>query len=97
MKSQDFVNKAVKTAPAEVEQPPVVTVQELTYPEINMESLQARFDSLLQETASAGASAAGSVATVVGELGGQSPKELRKKQQGYTNVITRGGPVKAKK
>ena len=52
----------------------------------------------LAENASAGASSAGSVATVVGELGGgMSQKELRKKQQGYSNMQTRGGPVKVKK
>ncbi len=96
MKSQDFVNKKPKIVesaePAQAE-----TVAELVFPEFNIESVQARFEQLLAETASAGASAAGSVATVVGELGGQSPKELRKKQQGYTNVIKRGGTVKAKK
>jgi hypothetical protein len=52
----------------------------------------------LAENASAGASSAGSVAAVVGELsGGMSQKELRKKQQGYSNMQTRGGPVKVKK
>jgi len=97
MKSADFVNKRPKIVEAAAEPVVVETVVEPDYPEINMESLQAKFDSVLQETASGGASAAGSVATVVGELGGQSPKQLRKKQQGYTNVIKRGGPVKAKK
>ncbi len=96
MKSTDFVNikpKLVESAePVQPAEPQI-----LEYPEFSVESVQARFEQLLAETASAGASAAGSVATVVGELGGQSPKELRKKHQGYTNVITRGGAVKAKK
>lgn len=97
MKSADFVNKRPKIVEATAEPVVVETMAELDYPEINMESLQAKFDSMLQETASAGASSAGAVATVVGELGGQNPKQLRKKQQGYTNVVSRGGPVKAKK
>lgn len=39
---------------------------------------------------------AGSVAAVVAPLGGTA-KKLKEKTTEYTNVIKRGGPVKAKK
>lgn len=50
----------------------------------------------LKEDATAGATGAGSVAAVVGELGG-GQAELRKRQQSYTNQQTKGGAVKVKK
>lgn len=51
----------------------------------------------IKETASAGATGAGSVAAVVKELSGNGSKELRKRQQTYTNQVSKGGPVKTKK
>mgnify|MGYP006921482770 CR=1 FL=1 len=50
----------------------------------------------LTEDATGGASSAGAVSAVVKKLG-ETPKELVKRQQTYTNVRTKGGPVKAKK
>lgn len=50
----------------------------------------------LKENASAGASSAGSVASVSTALRGSS-KALIKRQKNYTNQRTAGGAVKAKK
>jgi hypothetical protein len=49
----------------------------------------------LNEDASAGATATGSVAAVVGTLG-SSVKDLVKKQKGYTNIIKRNPVAKVK-
>lgn len=54
------------------------------------------FLKLIRENASAGATAAGGVATVTTGLGGGT-KTLIKRQKNYTNQRTPGGAVKAKK
>lgn len=66
------------------------------YPEITAESLTAKFDALLGECASAGATGAASIGAVVSPLG-QGPAEIIRRQKNYTNQKTKGGPVKVKK
>lgn len=66
------------------------------YPEITSESLEARFEQLLDESASAGATGAASVGTVVSPLG-QSPLDIVRRQKNYTNQRTKGGSVKVRK
>lgn len=54
----------------------------------------------LRENATGGATGAGSVAVVSGTLGEKgdfSKKDVTKKLGGYSNMLTRGGPVKVKK
>jgi hypothetical protein len=54
----------------------------------------------IKEDASAGASSSSVVAvspTALGEKGGFSKKDVNKKLGGYSNMLTRGGPVKAPK
>lgn len=50
----------------------------------------------IKEDATAGASSTGSIASVVGELGG-STRELIKRQKNYTNQKTAGGMIKGVK
>jgi hypothetical protein len=96
MNSKDFVNVKPKKAvePAPVIEESVV----LEYPEFNLQAVQEKFENLINETASAGVSSAGAVATVVkplGEKGGTA--SLIKRQKSYSNQRTAGGTVKVKK
>jgi len=96
MKTTDFIIKIPKT-PAilqpEVQEPAPV---ELTMPEFTFESAEEKFAELISEDATAGASCAGTISAVVSPLG-QGPKDIIRRQTGYTNQLSKGGPVKVKK
>lgn len=66
------------------------------YATVTNESLEEQFARLLGEDATAGATSAGTVSAVVSPLG-QGPKDIIRRQQGYTNQLSKGGPVKVKK
>jgi len=54
----------------------------------------------IKEDATGGSSSSSVVATsmtALGEKGGFSKKDVNKKLGGYSNMLTRGGPVKAPK
>lgn len=65
-------------------------------PEFNMESAYKKYEDMIKEDASAGASSAGAVASVSSALGGGT-KQLVKRQGSYSNQRTAGGAVKVKK
>jgi len=65
-------------------------------PTFNTESAYKKYEEILSEEASCGATASPSVAVVMSELGG-SATSIIKRQQAYSNQRTKGGPVKAKK
>jgi hypothetical protein len=70
--------------------------QQPEVPTFNAESAYKKYEEIINEEASAGASCAGAFATVMSELGG-STKEIVKRQQTYSNQRTAGGAVKVKK
>jgi hypothetical protein len=94
MKTTDFVNKPKKIVESTIEQIVEVPPVELSFPEVTVESFYKKYEDLLAEDA--GGMGAGSVATVATGLG-ENPKQMNKRLQSYTNVKTKGGPVKIKK
>jgi hypothetical protein len=65
-------------------------------PGFEPELAESAYKKALAENASAGACSAGSIGTVIGELGGQT-KDIMRRQKAYTNQRTPGGTVKIKK
>jgi hypothetical protein len=58
------------------------------------------FESMLAEEATAGSSGSSSVAVTMqtlGEKGNFSKSDVHKKITGYSNMVSRGGPVKVKR
>ena len=95
MKTTDFIVKKTTSQPV-VEATVFKPEAELTMPEFAFEAAELQFNELLGEDASAGASSAGCVGAVVSPLG-QGPKDIIRRQQKYTNQLSKGGAVKVKK
>lgn len=95
MKTTDFIVKKVKSQPV-VESTVCEPEVELVMPEFAFEAAELQFNELLGEDASAGASSAGCVSAVVSPLG-KGPKDIIRRQQNYTNQLSKGGTVKVKK
>lgn len=96
MKTTEFIVKKVKVQEAIVEAPVVQPEVELSMPEFTFESAEAKFEELLSENASCGATGTGSIAVSFTQEGNM-PTDIIKRQKGYTNQLSKGGTVKVKK
>jgi hypothetical protein len=95
-----LANDHLKSVKESLEYGALEGVEEL--PSFDAEAAEQMFESKvsIKENATGGATGAGSVAVVsgaLGEKGGFSKKDVDKKLGSYTNMLTRGGVVKAGK
>jgi hypothetical protein len=92
MKSTEFISNHVPQETVEESIDPVIA----PLPEFTFESANFKLAELLDENATCGGTGASSIAVSFSQEGNM-PTDIIKRQQKYTNQLSKGGPIKVKK